>query len=345
MKTKKQNKKGIAFATGVAFLQGFEGLIFNLFVLGGFGMLILATPEFSAATLAVKETFTLLITMIIIGPKIVKSVINKMRSKQGVYFILAGSIGTAFGNFFYILGIGLAGSGYGVILTAFYPIFSMLLIKFYNKEKEPKLVWVGVAMSVMSGLLFVTIPVIISGDNFNINQILGMLMGLFAAFFWAIEGFFIKKGMDYKCKEEFTTAEIILSRSLSSFVATMILIMPVTMLFGNSFNYFGKILSDWRTILVALLMVTNLIILRFIHIHAISLIGPKLTAIIDSNNFLVPAIFIEFLQFIPGIVGDSYEKGLVEWWAFLLMIPIAVGVFMVIYFRSRVKINMKILKE
>ena len=334
MKTKSQTKKGVIFATGVAFLQGFEGLIFNLFVLG-FTAFIVNTPEFTAASLGLKETFTLIVTAIIMGPKIIKGALSKIKSKQGLYFMIAGSLGTAFGNFFYILGIALAGSGYGVVLTAFYPIFSMLLMKFYNKEKENKLVWIGLTISVVSGLLFVSLPTLIKGGKFDTELIIGMLMGLVAAMFWAIEGFFIKKGMDVKGGVAFTNSEIILSRSSSSFLTTMIVIMPLMMLYGNTFSLYGQIMSDWRTIIVVVLMVANLIALRFIHIHAISLIGPKLTAIIDSNNFIVPAIFVLVLQFIPGAVGIQFATGIVEWWAFLLMIPIAIGVFMVIHFREK----------
>ena len=334
MRTKSQTKKGVIFATSVAFLQGFEGLIFNLFILG-FTAAIMNTPEFAAASLGLKETFTLLITLIIMGPKVIKGAISKIKTKQGLYFLLAGSLGTAFGNFFYILGIALAGSGYGVVLTAFYPIFSMLLMKFYSKEKENKLVWLGLVISVISGLLFVFVPVMVNGGKFEVKTLLGMLMGLFAAMFWAIEGFFIKKGMDVKGGLPFTNSEIVLSRSSSSLLTTMIVIMPMMMIFGNTFSLYGQILVNWKTALVAFIMVANLIVLRFIHIHAISLIGPKLTAIIDSNNFLIPAIFVEVLQFIPGIVGNQFEAGIVHWWAFILMIPIAIGVFMVIHFRDK----------
>ena len=50
----------------------------------------------------------------------------------------------------------------------------------------------------------------------------------------------------------------------------------------------------------------NILVLRYMHVLALEHIGPKMTAIIDTNNFLVPAILAEGLYYLPnGSDGGS----------------------------------------
>lgn len=52
----------------------------------------------------------------------------------------------------------------------------------------------------------------------------------------------------------------------------------------------------------------NLVVLRNIHLYAISTIGPKFTAMIDTNNFLVPPLLGEVLHIANLNYYNSSEK-------------------------------------
>ena len=168
--------------------------------------------------------------------------------------------------------------------------------------------------------------------------VLGMGFGLLAAFLWAFESVFIKLGMDTK-GAKFTNKEIVLTRSIFTTVSTWIIIMPV-MLFvpntvGGPFYHFGQIFSHWDSGLTMLSIAVNILILRYLHVLALEQIGPKLTAIIDTNNFLIPAVFAEVLQFLPnGKDGRSNGFDVIPWWSFLLLIPLLIGVYLVLVFHK-----------
>lgn len=339
MKTKTKNKKlGFFAAGGVAVGQGLEGVLFQ-FLFIAFAAYIVENHAFGTAVMAIKETLGLILSLAIFGPALFITVIKKFSQKQSWYFIASSVLGTSVGNILYILAVAQAGSSYGVILTALYPIFSMLLIKFLMKEKESWKVWLGAFITVISGMLFLFLPTIFDSDQgFTGKRFIGMLLGLFSAFFWAIEGIFLKKGMNLKIpknEKHFTNKEIVITRNMFSCLSTYVILMPLMFLFGNSFKFLADIIVDWKGMLIVVSIAVNIVILRIMHIHAIDSIGPKLTATIDTNNFLIPTLLAEFLQFIvlKNSLGDPIFEPVI-WWSYLLIIPIAIGVAMVVYFNE-----------
>ena len=339
MSTKRKNRKiGFLSAGGVAIGQGLEGILFQ-FLLVIFTAEIVENNAFGTAVMAFKETISIVLSILIFGPSLFITVIKKFRQKQSLYFVLSSVIGTSVGNILYILAVAQAGSSYGVILTAMYPIFSILLIKFFLKEKENWKVWLGVSISVLSGILFLFLPTILKrGEEVDSKRFIGMILGLLAAFFWAVEGIFLKKGMNLKIpknKKQFTNKEIVITRNIFSCLSTYIFIIPIMFIFGNSFSHFYSLILDWRAVMIVGSIAINIVILRFFHIYAIEKIGPKLTATIDTNNFLVPTLFAEILQLI-NLKNSNGEPIFdpVAWWAYFLIIPIAIGVIMVVYFNE-----------
>ena len=334
----KNRKLGFFSASGVAIGQGMEGILFQ-FLFIAFAVKIVENNAFGTAVMAFKETLSIFLSLLIFGPSLFWTVIKKFKQKQSWYFIAASMFGTSVGNILYILAVAQAGSSYGVILTAMYPIFSMLLIKFLLREKENWKVWLGAFITVVSGILFLFLPTVFdSKEGFTGKRFFGMILGLFSALFWAVEGIFLKKGMNLKLPKgvkHFTNSEIVVTRNIFSCLSTYVIIIPIMFSFGNTFTFLNKILFNWQAILIVSSISVNIIILRIMHIHAIDSIGPKLTATIDTNNFLVPTLLAEILQFIP--IVNSNNQPIFEpviWWAYLLIIPIAIGVAMVVYFNE-----------
>lgn len=343
---KSQKTLGVFSAIGVAFTQGFEGIFVLLFGLIGALAVSMNEPFFAAGTLAAKEIIGIVIILLLFGFKTVKAVIKKIRSKAGLYFVIASSFGTMLGNFLYIVAISMAGSSYGTILTGLYPVFALLLIKLVLKEKESLLVKLGMLISILGGACFIAVPTIVNSGTIQTKTIVGMIMGALAAFFWAFESLFLKLAVNKeKPGENWSQQEIVTLRSMFTLLTTVIVVMPLSLIWGNPFVVFKDIFVHWESLLIIIGIGINIIILRMMHMYAIKTIGNKLTAIIDTNNFLVSPIFSLFLSGIPFLVyaaspgegisaGDNLFTLLENWWAWFFVIPIILGAFMSIYFHE-----------
>ncbi|TCG11018.1 hypothetical protein C4B24_03270 [Mycoplasma marinum] len=281
-------------------------------------------------------------------------------SKEICFFILSGTLGTATGNLLFIIGIILAGPSYGVILTALYPVFAIGLNKIICKEKDNWLSKMGIVFSIISGALFVIIPSAIGGGKIDAKKIMGMACGLFAGFFWALDGLFLKIAM--KKNPNVTQKEALAIKTVSVSLTTWIIFIPISMGINHLFkqtgepffniftDFFGPLFTNdnaWIVWIILLIAGLNIVILRILHTMSIDLIGQKLTAIIDTNNFIIPSLFALVLQFLPGIPGQEFRNSLFIPYLWLLLIPLCIGLALIIIYHGKKEIpNFKIaLKE
>ncbi|NQZ65651.1 MAG: EamA family transporter [Mycoplasmatales bacterium] len=340
--TSRRKKIGIVSAFLTMTLQGFEGIFVALIGLV-FISSISENPSFSGATLLGKEIFGVILTFLIFGPKVYKNVLKKIKSKAGLYYFLSGSIGTTLGNALYILAVNVGGTGYGIILTGLYPIFSLLLIKFVLKKQTNKMVWVGVTISIIGSILFILLPSLISGSGVGPSQIVGMIIGGLAALFWAIEGIFISKASKLK-ENNFNDKEKIVARTSSSLISTLIFIMPFTYIWGNSFYYFSELLIHWESLLILIAFALNVIILRYVFNISIEYAGLHNSAVIDSNNFLITPLLSIFLAYSTQLVNPDgmplFEP--IIWWSWLLIIPIIIGTSIVLKYNDNKELEKNI---
>lgn len=331
LKEKKKRKKlGFFCALSTMLLQGFEGIYVSLMGIV-FLSVTMINPAFSSATLLGKEMFGLLFSLLIFGPSAIKGVVKKIKSKAGIYYILSGLTGTAIGNTFYIIAINLGGPGYGVILTGLYPVFSLLLIRFIIKKHTVAIVWVGAFISILGSILFIILPSIISNEKINTKRVMGMIIGGVAALFWAIEGMFVSKASNCK-KNNFTSKEINMTRSISAFFSTLIFAVPLTLIWGNPFNNFKKIFSHWQTLLIIIGFAANVVLLRFVYNMSIEYAGLHNSSIVDSNNFMVTpflTIFLSFSSFLVHPDGEIIFEPII-WWEWFFVIPIILGVLIIL---------------
>lgn len=357
MKSKKA--KGVTAAGSVALLQGTEAIFFTLLGLF-FIKSIFSSPEFVTGELAVKESLCFVILSLVFS-KYLKSAFKAIKTKKGFTFAISGMI-TGMGNMIYIIAVALAGSSYGVILTALYPVFSMLFMRMLFKDRQTRLVWIGAALAVIGGLLFISLPAILNPEEINTKRIIGMVLGVVAACLWALEGIFMKKGSDVK-GPTIIGQEVVLIRTAFSALLTLAVLMPVMALpcfhtsGHTSFHWFGQIFTNYKVVLIVLATATSVAVLRLIHIFAIKTIGPKLTAIVDANNFLVPSFISIFLamtgaQFLidRNPLSGDYMKAIdlfvpMIWWAWFLVIPIFIGVLMVVYFEKQDSLKKEVIKK
>ncbi|CAM9139533.1 EamA family transporter [Mycoplasma todarodis] len=347
----KNRKLGIFAASGVVLTQGFEAVLLPLLFYATFMFEISNNNgiAYSAGIMSLKELFSLIIAVFYLGPKIIKHSLKLMSQKKNIWFVLSGTFGTAMGNIFFIVGIVMAGPSYGVILTAFYPIFAIGLNKLVYKENDNWVSKLGMLISILSGALFVILPVLISGGTISAWTIGGMCCGLLAGFFWALEGFFLRIAMDKN--PEVKQKEAIAIRTISVAITTWVLIVPISIgvnyaITGDVFNTYTKLIGRlfyekqaWIVWLVLFFAGLNVIILRIMHTTAIKYIGQKLTAIIDTNNFIIPSIFALVLQFLPGNPGLEFTNSLLAWYLWFLLLPLSVGLTLVLVYHGKSEIK------
>jgi len=242
--------KGTLQASWVAIGQGFESLLFNFFILIT-TITVLNSPAFAAAELGVKELLMFLTTPLIFGPKKFISAMKTLKTKKGMIYFLSGFIGNATGNLFFILGVANAGSGYGIVLNSLYPLFSFILIKVFLKKGPTNWkVILGITISLISAILFVLLPSVISNNGKTISSeiILGMFFGLLAGIFWALDGVIIHIA-NQKKEVTISSKEIIIIRSGSTTLSIWIIAMPLFLLFGPTFKYVNLIFINWKSLL------------------------------------------------------------------------------------------------
>ncbi|MCP4337189.1 MAG: EamA family transporter [Mycoplasma sp.] len=344
--------KGIWSATGVVFTQGLEAILLPFLL---FAIFMQSSKEnhgisFASVVMSIKEFISLVIICSFLGIKVIKSSFKLITKKKNFIFILSGVIGTGLGNLFFITGIILAGPAYGVILSAFYPVFAILFNKIFFNEKDNWIVKLGVVITIIGGLLFVILPVILKETNKNLsknNLYIGMFCGLVSGLFWALEGVLLKKAMQKNKKV--TKKEIIVIRTFSVTIASFLLFLPISMIIDTSINkkfynifteLYYKIFADkqaWIVWTVLILAGLNIVILRILHTTAIEKIGQKMTAIIDTNNFIIPSIFSVLLKNIMKVspVQKVFaDSQLDPWYLWFILIPLSIGLLLVMWFHG-----------
>ena len=332
-------KKGIFASIIVMLFQGWEGIILTTFALVAAFAGILASPAFASASLFAKEIFTFIISAVILGNKKIIQIFKKGFTRTGAIYAVAFIIGSSIGSLLYIISVMMAGPGYAGILTATYPVFITILLRIFQKEKSSKIIIFGIVLTITGGVLFLLLPSIATNDGIKTEKIIGMSLSLFTALCWSIEGVIINFANKRKIK--FSDRDLSVWKSFVSLVFISIVIMPISMMWGNSYIIFKNIFTSWKGILIILALAINLIVMRVAYTYSIRNAGVKITSIIDTNNFLVGPIIASILSvFAITYINDPnrYLFNPIIWWSWFLLIPIISGAFIVIYFSGTKKV-------
>lgn len=159
--------------------------------------------------------------------------------------------------------------------------------------------------TMFSSAMFVLLPAVIASKQITTNIIIGMILGGLTSFFWAIEGVFVNVGI--RGPIEFTNKEVMATRSFFTALVSAVAITPITCAFGdNSYRYIGEIMSNYKSGLLVFATGLNIFLLRVTSIYAIRMVGAKVTSVIDTFNFILPAVFTEVFALIPGELGPHY---------------------------------------
>ena len=333
-KLKSRRKRGMAASGAVMLLQGWEGIILTFFALIAFFAGVLTSPAFAAASLFGKEIFTFIITVLVFGNKNLLKIYKKGFTLSGLKYGIAFILGSSIGGVFFILSIALAGPGLGTVLTAMYPVFTTIILRVFFKDKSNKKVLFGIFLTIIGGGLFLLVPPLMDGEGFSSEKMLGMAFGAITALFWSLEGVLISKVK--KNSQNWSNRELAVWKSTVSLLFIGIIIMPLGMIWENSYNIFANIFSTWEAIVITFALAINLITLRILFTYSIRNAGVKVTSVIDTNNFLIGPIFsiILYSMFSLTYANDPSKQLFqpIVWWSWLMLIPILVGVIIVVLF-------------
>ena len=342
LKIKSKKTKGVIASSFVMFLQGWEGVILMTFALLATFAGIISSPAFAAASLFAKEVFTLTLSILIFGNKNLLQIIKKGFTKIGMQYSLGFIIGSSLGGLFYILAIAMAGTGYGQMLTSMYPVFTILIVKtLFKDQKITPIVWLGIVLTIIGGALFISLPPLLEGSNFGYKQIIGILFGAITALCWSVEGIIINKIQ--RQNSAWKDSELIIWKTISTFLFISIIIMPITSFWNNPYKITGDMFSNWKALLITISLSVNLIFMRILYTYSINNAGVQLTSIIDTNNFLVGPLIsaiifsISKYEYNDGNHRLIYES--IAWWSWLMVIPILIGVLLVVYNSSKKSTN------
>ena len=349
MLSSKENKvKGSIFASLTALFQGLEASLIPLILIVPTFILIKNnySVEFTASILSIKELFTFIISFVVMGYSTFLSSLKKMKKRNNRNFMYSAIFGTTMGNIFFSLAVVLTSSTYGIILTSLYPLFSIILSYIILKEKDINNFFIfGAILTISSGILFVLLPILFANNNqtWDTKKIVGVICGMLSAFMWAIEGIFIKIG--FNNKTNLNQKEIIFTRTFFSTITTFILFLPLSIIMDGKINnvytkIFPLFFMDWKVMLILFGISINLIILRITHTTSLKFLTPRIVSIIDSNNILIPPIIAIIFSQISGL--EYYKDEQIIWWAFFLILPILLGVFLTIYSK---RVNTKVLEH
>lgn len=215
-----------------------------------------------------------------------------LKSKTGLFIVVAAIIGAPIGMTGYVLSINNIGPAYAAAITAFFPAYGALLAHFVLKEKMKGYQWVGlfvclIAVAVMGFNPDEAVP----GDWF-----LGVIGALICVFGWGTEAVIIAYGLRDSNVEDENAMQI---RQTTSALFYAIIILPLLGGWGETINV---VVSDAMPIiaLAALLGTASYLF----YYKAIARIGAakSMALNISYSGWAIPVSLV-LLGTIPSILG------------------------------------------
>lgn len=150
-----------------------------------------------------------------------KGVLKAIRSKSGMFIMIAALMAGPLGMTAYMLSIKYIGPAYAASITAFYPALGALLAFVFLKEPMNIRIWSGIILSIIGVIILGYSPSNMSttGPTF----LLGIGFALLTVVGWALESVICAYGM----KDDVTPEQALNIRQLTSGVFYAIILMPI----------------------------------------------------------------------------------------------------------------------
>lgn len=150
-----------------------------------------------------------------------RGVFKAVRSRSGVFIMIAALMAGPLGMTAYMLSIKYIGPAYAASITAFYPALGALLAFIFLKEPMNGRIWSGIILSIMGVIILGYSPSEISATGTTF--LLGIGFALLTVVGWALESVICAYGM----KDDVTPEHALNIRQLTSGIFYAIILMPI----------------------------------------------------------------------------------------------------------------------
>lgn len=150
-----------------------------------------------------------------------RGVFKAVRSRSGVFIMIAALMAGPLGMTAYMLSIKYIGPAYAASITAFYPALGALLAFIFLKEPMNGRIWSGIILSIMGVIILGYSPSEISDTGTTF--LLGIGFALLTVVGWALESVICAYGM----KDDVTPEQALNIRQLTSGIFYAIILMPI----------------------------------------------------------------------------------------------------------------------
>ena len=174
--------------------------------------------------------------------KNLNNVFNTLKTKDGLYIMLAALIGGPVGMTGYIMSINYLGASIGAVASAIFPAIGTVLAYFFLKEKVKWYQWIFLFISLI-GVYGVSYS-----PELNIkNMGLGILGTFMCAFGWGIEAVILAKSMkNPNVKNEYALQ----IRQTTSAIIHGTVILPIV----KGWNFTGKLIINNNDLVILIIL-------------------------------------------------------------------------------------------
>ena len=265
-----------------------------------------------------------------------KETILLVKSKAGLFAIIAGIFGGPIGYTLYNSAFFYAGASYSHIFTSMEPVILVISGILIFKRKYNWKMWIGIVLTTLAIISLVFGSAIESKDPSKI--IIGAILGISGAASWAMETMLFDKAFSLSDKnDKETTMKLLTIKMVFSVVFGFVVMMPIFSKLATTdatFDYkqFGSIFTHmeylWRFFLAGGLIIAG----RYMYFYAIDRQGGTLVAVLYNISIILTPLFMLIWYSMSGdwLTWDGNAKTSQEWIAIWATTPfILIGVTLV----------------
>lgn len=264
MRLKKQSFNGASIGLASGFFWALDTILIGL-VLGSttfmsFGEIALAAPLLATFLHDFMSAIWMILLMAFRGQLV--DTIKKIKTRSGLFVVLAATLGGPLGMTFYVLAVQNIGASFTAVISSAYPAVGALFAFILLKDKLTGRNWIGLLIS----MGFITL-LSYSGDLFSgVTISIGLIFVLLCVFGWGMESVICAYGMK---DDEVNPEQALLIRQLTSSAVFGFIIIPVFL----SHSYTLQVVNTSAFLFIILIALAGTLSYVFYY-KAIKLVGP-----------------------------------------------------------------------
>jgi drug/metabolite transporter (DMT)-like permease len=280
----KFNKKGVAVGLGAGLTWAIDTILIGYALSSTtflkFSDIVLAAPLLSTFLHDAFSSIWMMILMAVRGE--LGESFKKLRTKSGLWVVLAATLGGPVGMTFYVLSVQKIGASFTASISSIFPAVGALFAFLILRDRLSLKNWIGLLISIGFTVALSYSGNLITGTSVSI----GLIFIIFCIFGWGMESVISAYGMK---DDEVSPLQALFIRQFTSAVIFAVLIIPIFV--GHSLTVqVAQTKTLWFIALIALFGTLSYVL----YYQAIKLIGP-VRAMSTNISYVAFAIFLDVL--------------------------------------------------